>query len=127
MITINLGGKWRLYIMPNGNLPMPGTESKGGIDTGALAQTLAGIYVQASAGATRTLPLAEIIAAVARAKSISVQRSDDLKSLRESLSLSQQTCANLVHVTLNAWQKWESGERPVNKTALELFLLKTAK
>ncbi|MDP2026466.1 DNA-binding transcriptional regulator [Sulfuriferula sp.] len=51
----------------------------------------------------------------------------ELKAMRQSLSLSQRECAEMVHITLNAWQKWESGERPVNKTALELFLLKTAK
>jgi DNA (cytosine-5)-methyltransferase 1 len=51
----------------------------------------------------------------------------DLKTLRQSLGLSQQACADIVHVTLNAWQKWEAGERPVNKTAIELFIIKVGK
>lgn len=51
----------------------------------------------------------------------------ELKALRESLNLTQQASADLVHVKLNAWQKWERGERHVNKTALELFRLKTGK
>ncbi|MHB8914938.1 MAG: helix-turn-helix domain-containing protein [Thiobacillus sp.] len=49
----------------------------------------------------------------------------DLKALRQSVGLSQQSSADLVHVTLNAWQKWESGERPINRAALELFMLKS--
>ncbi|MHB8915868.1 MAG: helix-turn-helix domain-containing protein [Thiobacillus sp.] len=49
----------------------------------------------------------------------------DLKALRQSVGLSQQASANLVHVTLRAWQNWESGERPINPTALELFMLKS--
>jgi DNA-binding transcriptional regulator YiaG len=33
----------------------------------------------------------------------------DLKTLRQSLGLSQQACADMVHVTLNAWQKIGEG------------------
>jgi DNA (cytosine-5)-methyltransferase 1 len=51
----------------------------------------------------------------------------ELKALRQSLGLSQQACADMVHVTLNAWQKWESGDRQINKTAMELFMLKMGK
>jgi DNA-binding transcriptional regulator YiaG len=51
----------------------------------------------------------------------------ELKTLRLSLGLSQQACADMVHVTLNSWQKWEYGERPINKTAVELFALKVGK
>jgi DNA (cytosine-5)-methyltransferase 1 len=55
---------------------------------------------------------------------VTITTGADLKTLRQSLGLSQQACADMVHVTLNAWQKWEAGDRPINKTAIELFTLK---
>jgi DNA (cytosine-5)-methyltransferase 1 len=55
---------------------------------------------------------------------VKVNTGAELKKLRQSLGLSQKTCAEMVNVTLNAWQKWEAGDRPINKTAIELFTLK---
>jgi DNA-binding transcriptional regulator YiaG len=48
----------------------------------------------------------------------------ELKTLRQSLGMTQKACADMVYVSLIAWQKWEAGDRPINKTAMELFALK---
>ena len=50
-----------------------------------------------------------------------------IRQARIQSGLTQKAAADLVHVTLNAWQKWESGERPINMAAWELFLIKVDK
>ncbi len=47
----------------------------------------------------------------------------DLRRLRAAFHLTQAEAAELVHVTPNAWQKWEAGDRAVNQTAAHLFCL----
>lgn len=51
----------------------------------------------------------------------------EIKEARADAGLTQQQAANLVHVSLNAWQKWEGGQVKINQAAWELFLLKTRK
>lgn len=50
-----------------------------------------------------------------------------IKEARLDAGLTQQQCADLVHVNIRSWQKWESGERPMNLAAWELFNLKVRK
>jgi DNA-binding transcriptional regulator YiaG len=57
-------------------------------------------------------------------------RPDELKSLRESLGLTQKEAASLVHVDSRTWQKWEASEelknhRKIHLAFYELFLIKS--
>jgi putative transcriptional regulator len=47
-----------------------------------------------------------------------------IKTLRVSLGLTQQEAADSVHVTLRAWQMWESGQRKMSAAAWELCVIK---
>ena len=47
-----------------------------------------------------------------------------VKSTREKFGLTQQQCADLVYVDIRTWQKWELGERKMNRTAFQLFCMK---
>jgi hypothetical protein len=70
-ITVDLGGKWRLYAptLPEHSRAL-GTVTRDGYDTGALIQfEETGIYVQGNAGAIRSLPRAKVAAAIAEARS----------------------------------------------------------
>lgn len=49
---------------------------------------------------------------------------DIVKSTRETFKLTQQQCADLVYVDIRTWQKWELGERKMNRTAFQLFCMK---
>lgn len=46
---------------------------------------------------------------------------EQLKKLRESVSLSAAAASRQVEVNLRTWQRWESGERRVPDTAVKLF------
>ncbi|MFA9949171.1 hypothetical protein ABCS64_11025 [Rhodocyclaceae bacterium Wk13] len=65
--TIDRNGPWRLY----NSQPLPrnwevlGTVTRGKYDTGALARTPIGVYVQINAGAVRSLDAAAVEAALA--------------------------------------------------------------
>ena len=48
-----------------------------------------------------------------------------IKKKREKSGLTQKQSADLVYVDLRTWQKWEYGERKINKAAFELFCIKT--
>jgi transcriptional regulator with XRE-family HTH domain len=49
---------------------------------------------------------------------------DQLKLTRNSLGYTQKEAAELVHVSVRAWQLWESGERNISPGIWELFLIK---
>ncbi|WP_076908931.1 helix-turn-helix domain-containing protein [Burkholderia pseudomallei] len=50
---------------------------------------------------------------------------DEIRSLRESLGLTQSQAAAVVYSTLSAWQRWEQGERAMHPAMWELFRIKT--
>ena len=69
-LVVNLGGKWRLYTntLPTNSRAL-GTITREGYDTGALVLIEAtGLYVQANAGAIRSLPQAKVAAALAEVR-----------------------------------------------------------
>lgn len=49
---------------------------------------------------------------------------DQIKAARANAGLTQSQAAALIYKTLNAWQKWESGDRAMDAALWELFLLK---
>ena len=49
----------------------------------------------------------------------------EISSARESLGLTQQEAADLLHITTRAWQRYEYGERRMHPALWELSLLKT--
>jgi len=51
--------------------------------------------------------------------------SNDLRSVRLSLGLTQTQAARLVYATEGAWSQWESGSRKINPGLWHLFLLRT--
>jgi transcriptional regulator with XRE-family HTH domain len=56
-------------------------------------------------------------------------RPEYIRALRQTVGLTQEDCANLVHVTARTWRKWEQDEkqgshRRVPEMAIELFCLK---
>ena len=48
----------------------------------------------------------------------------DLKKVRKQLGLSLSKASGLVHVTTRTWARYESGERPIPESVVELFCLK---
>lgn len=48
----------------------------------------------------------------------------NIRTVRQAAALTQAQAAVLVHVTLRAWQYWESGTRPIDPAHWELFQLK---
>lgn len=48
-----------------------------------------------------------------------------ISTAREQAGLSQQQAAELVHVDIRSWRRWELAERGINMAAWELFLLRT--
>jgi DNA-binding transcriptional regulator YiaG len=53
-----------------------------------------------------------------------VPSGQDVRKLREKYQLTQADAADLVHVTPNAWQKWEQGVRRMDRRTWELLLYK---
>jgi len=53
-----------------------------------------------------------------------VPSASDVRRLRERHQLTQAGAADLVHVTVNAWQKWEQGVRKMDRRTWELLLYK---
>jgi DNA (cytosine-5)-methyltransferase 1 len=51
----------------------------------------------------------------------------EIRAERDRVGLTQSEAAALVHVTLRAWQGWESGQREMPVASWELFLLKTGR
>lgn len=49
---------------------------------------------------------------------------EDIKKARNAAGLTQAEAADVVHVSADAWRKWEQGS-PMNMAAWELFLIKT--
>lgn len=54
---------------------------------------------------------------------------EQIKKLRKRAGLTQTEAAKLIHVQLNAWQRWEAPEgsdysRKMSETCLELFCIK---
>lgn len=69
-LVVDLSGKWRLYTntLPANSRAL-GTITREGYDTGALVLIEAtGLYVQANAGAIRSLPQAKVAAALAEVR-----------------------------------------------------------
>ena len=52
-------------------------------------------------------------------------KEDDIKNARLKAGITQLEAANLVHVNLRTWQKWEYGERSIHPAFYELFIIKT--
>jgi DNA-binding XRE family transcriptional regulator len=50
--------------------------------------------------------------------------SEQLKSIRKALGYTQREAAELVHVSLRAWQLWEAGERVMPPATWELCTIK---
>lgn len=48
-----------------------------------------------------------------------------ISAARERAGLSQQQAAELVHVDIRSWRRWELAERGINMAAWELFLLRS--
>lgn len=70
MITVQLGAPWRHFsnVAP-AYAAVLGTVTRDGIDSGALVRIEAtGIYCQLNAGALRSLPQREVVAAIAAAR-----------------------------------------------------------
>ena len=51
-------------------------------------------------------------------------KSEDIQQVRKSLGLTQSDAAKLVYRTTRQWQKYESGEIPMDLAVWQLFLLK---
>lgn len=49
----------------------------------------------------------------------------DVKSARVAAGLTQKQAAAVIHKTLLAWQRYESGDRAMDAAYYELFLIKT--
>ena len=70
-LTVDLGGKWRLYTntLPTNSRAI-GTIARDDIDTGALVRIEStGLYVQINAGSVRNLDQRKVIAALIEARS----------------------------------------------------------
>lgn len=48
----------------------------------------------------------------------------EIKEARVKAGLTLQEAADLVHVNVRSWQKWEAGERSMHPAFWELFILK---
>ena len=53
-----------------------------------------------------------------------IPRPEDVQQARLWANLTQQESANLVHVGLRGWQKWEGGEARMPGSAWELYRIK---
>jgi len=51
-------------------------------------------------------------------------RPEQVRAAREAAGLTQTEAGALVYVTLNGWQKWEAGERPMHPAFWALFRLR---
>lgn len=49
---------------------------------------------------------------------------ETIRTLRSTLQLTQKEAADLVHVSLRAWQWWEAGQREMPLAAWELLVIK---
>jgi len=49
---------------------------------------------------------------------------EQIKAARANAGLTQSQAALMVYKTLNAWQKWEAGDRDMDPAVWELFLHK---
>jgi DNA-binding transcriptional regulator YiaG len=59
-------------------------------------------------------------------KYLTIPTPAQIKAARIEAGLTQPECARMVWVTINCWQKWESGERPANMACWQLFNIKLA-
>jgi len=50
---------------------------------------------------------------------------ETIKKARSEAGLTQEKAAELIHVSVRAWQKWEQGERQMPVPNFELFILKS--
>lgn len=56
---------------------------------------------------------------------MSIPTGQQLKQARQEAGLTQEQAARMVWKTLNCWQKWEAGQRPVCPACWELFGIKS--
>ena len=49
---------------------------------------------------------------------------ESIKRVRLAAGLTQTQAAELVHVTLRSWQRYEAGEKRIHPAMWELFLIK---
>lgn len=49
---------------------------------------------------------------------------EEIKRVRLAAGLTQTQAAELVHVTLRSWQRYEAGEKRIHPAMWELFLIK---
>lgn len=49
---------------------------------------------------------------------------EEIKRVRLASGLTQTQAAELVHVTLRSWQRYEAGEKRIHPAMWELFLIK---
>ena len=53
-----------------------------------------------------------------------LSRPAQLRTLRMAYGATQQDAADMVHVTVRAWQHWEAGKRAMPAGMWELFVIK---
>jgi len=51
----------------------------------------------------------------------------EVKAARDAAGLTQKAAAAVVYTKLNAWQRWESGDREMHPAFFEFFKIKTGK
>lgn len=52
---------------------------------------------------------------------------DNIRAARISVGITQMQAADLIHVDISTWQRWEMGDRKMHPAMWELFLIKTNK
>ena len=51
---------------------------------------------------------------------------EEVRAARSAARMTQTEAAETVHMSMRAWQQWESGERTMPQGLFELFMIKTA-
>ena len=59
------------------------------------------------------------------ARRVELPTQEAIRVLRETAQMSPAAAAQLIHCSIGAWRKWESGERQMHPATWELFRIKT--